>query len=103
MPLIVGTLLSEYQERVVLITASGIDAEWRRRSCGSVVIDRRPGSDALRSFPLVRRETFPSEPTRQTCDHDQRGQGCAALKGFQDGLDLDLDRGARRGRMMVGD
>ena len=24
------------------------------------------------------RKTFPSEPTRQSCDHDQRGQACAA-------------------------
>jgi hypothetical protein len=39
--------------------------------------------------------TFPSEPTRQPCDRDQRGQGCAAPR-------LDLDRGARRGRMMAG-
>jgi hypothetical protein len=45
---------------------------------------------------LVGRETFPSEPTRHACDHDQRGQGCAAPEG------LDLDHGARRGRMMAG-
>jgi hypothetical protein len=51
-------------------------------------------------FPLVRRETFPPEPTRQACDRGQRGQGCAALEEIEDGLDL--DHGARRGGMMAG-
>jgi hypothetical protein len=54
----------------------------------------------MKVISLGGQETFPSEPTRQSCDHDQRGQGCAALEGFQDGLDLD-DR-AKRGRMMAG-
>jgi hypothetical protein len=35
----------------------------------------------------------PRAPTRQLCDHDQRGQGCAAPAR------LDLDHGARRGRI----
>jgi hypothetical protein len=34
--------------------------------------------------------------TPSSCDHDQRGQGCAALEGG------DLDDGARPGRMMPG-
>jgi len=42
------------------------------------------------------RETFPSEPTRHPCDHDQRRQGCAAPE------ELDLDDGARRGCMVAG-
>jgi hypothetical protein len=65
--------------------------------CGSYTTLPCVGRGGLSgSFPLVRRETFPSEPTRQSCDHDQRGQGCAAPEG------LDLDDGARRGRMMAG-
>jgi hypothetical protein len=40
-----------------------------------------------------------SEPTRQPCNHDKRGQGCAAPEGFDDGLDL--DRGTQAGRMMA--
>jgi hypothetical protein len=43
-------------------------------------------------FPLV---GFASEPARRPCDRDQRGQGCAAPAG------LDLDHGARRGRMIA--
>jgi hypothetical protein len=40
------------------------------REWGSVVVATVP-MIAFRVFPLVRRETFPSEPTRQPCDHDQ--------------------------------
>ncbi len=39
---------------------------------------------------------IPLEPTAKPCDRDQRRQGCAAPAG------LDLDDGARRGRMMAG-
>ena len=57
--------------------------------CGGkgIALGAAPGWQVLLS-PLVRQGDISSEPTRQPCDHDQRGQGCVAPEWFEDGLGM---------------